>query len=158
MSGQDLRVVKIRVRMNVSGKRIIGYVDLPAAYDRTSDMLSGPDLFILVRPEKNLAAVKADSFHIIQKEAISYVEALEEPKHSETSLLQGRFQPVIAELKEPTVHIKAEIFVPQGSSVLSVLNDKRSFINLCKVRFENSVEQYHYLGVGKKQIILLKAQ
>jgi len=158
MSSQDLRIVKIRVRMNVSGKRIIGYVDLPAAYDRTSDMLSGPDLFILVRPERNLSELKADSSHLIQKEAISYVEALEEPKHSETSLLQGRFQPVIAELKEPTVHIKAEIFVPQGSSVLSVLNDKRSFINLCKVHFENSVEQYNYLGVGKKQIIQLKAQ
>ncbi len=158
MGAQDLRIVKIRVRMNVSGKRIIGYVDLPAAYDRTSDMLSGPDLFILVRPERNLSELKADSSHLIQKEAISYVEALEEPKHSETSLLQGRFQPVIAELKEPTVHIKAEIFVPQGSSVLSVLNDKRSFINLCKVHFENSVEQYNYLGVGKKQIIQLKAQ
>ncbi|MEK6777200.1 MAG: hypothetical protein AABY87_10000 [bacterium] len=158
MNDQSLRVVKIRVRMNVSGKRVIGYVDLPQSYDRTSDLLNGPDMFILVRPEKQSSENKGESSQIIQKGAISYLEALEEPKHAETALQQGRFQPVAAEFKEPTVLIKAEIFVPQGSSVLSVLNDERGFINLCKVRFESSVEQYSYIAVGKKQIILMKTQ
>ena len=60
------------------------------------------------------------------------------------------------ELAAPRTVIRANIFVPEGESIGSVLNDERRFISLRNVRFEDSVESYSYLAVGKSQVLLLK--
>ena len=48
MVADDRRIV--RVRVSASGKRLIGYVDLPADVSaRFSDVLNGPEAYIVIR-------------------------------------------------------------------------------------------------------------
>ena len=75
MASEDTRIV--RVRINVSGKRLIGYVPLPPGeFSRLSDVLNGSEPYILIRDEE---APSARQSRAILKDAISYVEAVVEP-------------------------------------------------------------------------------
>ena len=154
MQPEDNRIVKVRV--NASGKRAIGYVDLPAEHQRISDILNGPEDYLMLRQEERPLPSDERGIVAIFNEAISYVEALEEPERSKSLRREGKFHPVTAELKEPAVTIQAELFVPENGTIRAVLNGPRRFINLRNVRFINSIEKYGYLAVGKKQIIHLK--
>ena len=152
MTGDDTKIV--RVRLNVSGKRLIGYVPLPPGeFSRFSDVLNGAAPYILIRdqavPEPGTGASRA-----ILKNSISYVEALAEPDFQRQSP-QGAFQPIALSLTEPTVTIEGELFVPQSGTVMDVLNDARRFINLRNVNFRDSVEAYGFLAVGKAQAHLI---
>ena len=148
------RVVKVRV--NASGKRVIGYVDLSDQYNRISDILNGPETSFLVHLEETPSDLKNNNYYIIQKDAISYVEALEEPQKQDYLRQEGSFQPVTVELIEPNVQMQAELFVLQEKNVFESLNDSRPFINLRHAHFVDSFEEYKFLAVGKKQVILVK--
>ena len=64
---------------------------------------------------------------------------------------QGAFQAVTVTLREASVTLVGELFVPQPGTTMDVFNDARRFINLRNVRFRDSVEAYGFLAVGKAQ-------
>ena len=144
----------VRLRINASGRRQIGSLDLTDQYDRVSDFLNSQEPFLLLREDLDDAAQAAEA---ILKNAISYVEALEEEGTTKlSSPPQGDFKQVTVELAVPRTIIRANIFVPGGQTIGSVLNDERRFISLRNVEFEGSVESYSFLAVGKSQVLLLK--
>ncbi|MDF1551835.1 MAG: hypothetical protein P1P84_02175 [Deferrisomatales bacterium] len=155
MAATDERLVKVRI--NASGKRLVGCLRLPAQGGRTSDLLNGPEPFLVVLPDEYAILGKCKASHGVAKHAISYVEALEEPSGSAFQKPDGgRFVSVVAELHEPQTQVLAEVFVPEGQTVMDVLNDPRPFISMRNVHFSNFVERYGFLAVGKNQLVLLK--
>lgn len=147
----------LRVRVSASGKRLIGYVDLPADVSaRFSDLLNGPEAYIVIRQQASDDSTQDESkAQAILKDSIRYIEALEEPTTQKRSL-PGMFHTITAELKDPTVVVEGELFVADGSDVMDVVNDPRRFISLRNVRVLDSVEEYAYLAVGKKQAHFLQ--
>ena len=150
MTTEDTKFV--RVRVNVSGKRLIGHVPLPPGeFSRFSDVLNGSEPYMLIRDQQAVPREPGKgSSRAILKDAISYVEALAEPRFQRQAP-QGAFEKVALSLKEPAVTIEGELFVPQSGTVLGVLNDARRFINLRHVGFRDSAEAYRFLAVGKAQ-------
>jgi hypothetical protein len=148
----------VKLRINASGRRVIGFLDVAAAFDRVSDLLNSADPFLMVEPEVESHAGGGDDAVAILKDAVSYVEALEE-RHSTTlsSPPAGDYQSVLVELAIPPTVIRANIFVPEGQAFADVLNDERRFVSLRNVEVQGSVEIYSYLAVGKKQIVVLRA-
>jgi hypothetical protein len=148
MSDGD-RVVKIRV--NASGRRIIGFVRLPPETYRISDVLNGPDPYLSLEDEedpRSHAAVTA-----ILKDCVSYVEAVEEPETPARLRRQGTFRLIVVELREPPAAVAGELFLPGSKSALEVLNDSRLFINLRNAQFLKSHERYTYVAIAKKQAV-----
>jgi hypothetical protein len=147
----------VRLRINASGRRQIGSLDLSEQYDRISDFLNSREPFLLLRQEFEGSAGAAQPFEAVLKDAITYVEALEEERTTVlSSPPKGAFQQVILELAAPRAIIRANIFVPDGETIGSVLNDDRRFISLRSIEFEGSSESYNYLAVGKSRVLLLK--
>jgi len=146
---EDTKIV--RVRANVSGERLIGYVPLPPGeFSRLSDVLNGTEPYILIRDYETVPAPGKDLSRAILKDAISYIEALVEPGF-QRKLPAGAFQAITLSLKEPAVTLMGELFVPQQATAMDVFNDDRRFINLRNVGFRDSVETYGFLAVGKTQ-------
>ena len=149
MTAEDTKIV--RVRLNVSGKRLIGYVPLPpGGFSRFSDVLNGSEPYILIRDQEGPQAPGQGLSQAVLKDSISYVEALAEPGFQRKSR-QGAFQTVTLSLRDTAVTLVGELFVPTPGTAMAVCNDARRFINLRNVRFRNSVEAYGFLAVGKAQ-------
>jgi len=147
MDSENIKVVK--VRLNVSGLRLIGYVPLPPGeFSRFSDVLNGSEPYILIRDEEVPPETGKGPSRVILKDSISYVEALAEPGFQRLTP-QGEFHAITLRLKEPAVTLEGELFVPQPGTVMDVFNDARRFINLRNVDFRDSVEAYDFLVVGK---------
>lgn len=155
-AGSTEKQMTVKVRINASGKRLIGCVDLPEGMERVSDLLNAPNPCILLTANGIMPPGKKPDHQIVFKHAITYLEAIEEPKFHTTSHHGGCFHPVVGELLEPnSQQIIAEIFVPFGMSLFEVMNDSRNFISLRNVHFSNFVERYPFLAVGKKHLILV---
>ena len=149
MTAEDTKVV--RVRLNVSGKRLIGYVPLPPGeFSRFSDTLNSSEPYILIRDREGPLESGTGLSRAVLKDSISYVEALAEPGFQRKSP-QGAFRAVTLSLRDTAVTLVGELFVPQPGSTMDVFNDPRRFINLRNVRFLDSVEAYDFLAVGKAQ-------
>lgn len=157
----------VKVRINASGKRIIGYVDLLAAtypvnrrpeHPRISDVLNGPDFFLLIQEDERPSALEDDDFLAIPKDALSYVEALDEPENPPSLCLEGTHRTVNVELEEPSMSLRGELFVPYDCKASDMLNDTRRFLSLRDVRFIDSVERYNYVAVAKRSIVVLRVE
>ncbi len=147
MASENIKVVK--VRLNVSGQRLIGWVPLPPGeFSRFSDVLNGSEPYILIRDQEAPPEPGKGQSQAILKDSISYVEALAEPGFQRLTP-QGEFQAITLRLKEPAVTLEGELFVPQPGTVMDVFNDARRFLNLRNVEFRDSVEFYGFLAVGK---------
>lgn len=163
MHEQEKRPHVVKLRVNASGRRMIGILDLPEAFDRVSDLLNSEDPFLLVKPEFEPDADDGDDDgeHVaaILKDAVSYVEALEEQRSSAlSSPPAGAFEEVLVELALPSAVLRASIFVPEGQALADVLNDERRFVSLRSVEFLRTVETYRYLAIGKRRIVMVKAR
>ena len=148
----------VKVRINASGKRLIGSLELPPGIERVSDVLNSQGPCVLLTSLDAAFKAGKPATHIIFKDSITYVEALEEPKPHTTSPHGGTFMPVVGEIREPQAQqIIAEIFIPIGMTLFEVLNDPRPFISMRNVHFSNFVERYPFLAVCKRQLIVVTA-
>jgi len=138
----------VKVRVNASGKRIIGIISVPPPHFRVSDYLNSHDEFLLVKQDKTDIALLKDS--------ISYIEALEEGDDTGSRPKNGSFHPVTVTLRNHAGTVEGELFVPDGSNLIGTLNRIRRFINLKKVHFVNSPERYAFLAIGKQEIIQIQ--
>lgn len=155
MPNQTPRVVKVRI--NASGKRLIGCVALPALHARISDVLNASEPCLLLTPYGPMLPNRGEGPQVVFKDAITYLEALEEPRWERLEPPGGEFRPVVAELRGPEPEqLLAEVFVPAGQTVFDVLADPRPFVSLRNVHFVNFVERYAFLALGKKQLIVVK--
>ena len=113
MTADDRSIV--RVRVNASGKRLIGYVDLSAdESSRFSDVLNNSDAYIQIREQPYASTPGQVEAQAVFKDSISYIEVLEEPT-SQKRLLPGIFHTVTAEFKEPAVAL-----CPRVTALLSM--------------------------------------
>lgn len=147
----------VKVRINASGKHVTGSIELAEGVHRVSDILNGPGPCIMLTPEEAAVTSREEGPRLIFKDAISYLEIVEEPKTGTRAARAGEFRPVVAELRtsEPQ-QIIAEVFVPDGQCLLDVFSDPSPFVNLRNVHFSNFIERYPYLAVSKSQIALVR--
>jgi hypothetical protein len=138
----------VKVRVNASGKRIIGILAIPPPHFRVSDYLNSHDDFLRVKQEK--------SEIIVAKDAISYLEALEEGEDDGSRPRSGEFHVVTVTLKNHAGTLKGKVFVPRDGTLQASLNKVRRFVNLRDVRFVSSPEQYGFLAVGKQEVIMIQ--
>ena len=138
----------VKVRINASGKRIIGIISVPPPHFRVSDYLNSHDDFLRIKQEKTEI--------IVAKDAISYLEALEEGEDTGSRPRSGQFHKVTVTLKHQAGTLKGEFFVPEDSTLQISLNKIRRFVNLRGVKFVSSPEHYGFLAVGKQEIIMLQ--
>ena len=140
----------VKVRINASGKRAIGIVGIPPPHFRISDFLNSHNEFLCVKLEKS------DTF--IPKDAISYLEALEEGEDAGSRPRSGEFRQVTVTLKNHGGSFRGEIFVPDGTELATVLSKVRRFINFRNVRFASSPEHYGFIAVGRLEIVMIQEE
>lgn len=146
----------VRVRINVSGERLIGHVNLEDRLaTRLSDVLNDAAPYLSVLPVTDTPGEGAGETMAIRKSAISYIEALEEP-HSEGIVPLGSFRLVTVEFSPRVNRLRGELFVAANASVMDVLQDGRPFLKLRRVHILDSVEAYDFLAVGKRQARLIR--
>ena len=139
----------VKVRIDASGRRLVGYVDLAVGEDRISDRLNNTDPFLFVRSDETSGDM--ERHWAIHKDAVSYVVALEEPSRPGALRNRGKFHRVTIELIRPATTVLAELFVPHGSTAEAVLNDSQRFINLRNVSLGDGPEVYQYLALARNQ-------
>ena len=156
MTAEDTQIV--RVRVNISGIRLIGFVSLPPSgeFSRFSDVLNSAEPYILIRDQEGSPEPGESPSRAVLKDSITYVEALVEPGFQRRRSPQGTFEAVAVSLKKPVVTLSGELFVPQHLTALDVFNDGRRFINLRNVEIRDSAEAYDFLAVGKAQTYLIE--
>jgi hypothetical protein len=157
MQSKEGNIVKLRI--NASGKRIIGFTELYARDPRTrhpriSDILNSAEPFLLIREEED-SSVDEGRFQAIPKDSLSYVEVLDEPENPSRLCIEGTLRPITVELREPPATLRGQLFVPSQDNWVTVLLDGlRPFINLVNVEFVNSVERYEYLAISKSDVVV----
>lgn len=148
----------VKVRLNAWGKRVLGAVELPDGVERISDLLNSPSPCVHVFQGEPALRWQNGSDQVIFKEAINYLEAIEEPKLHTAATSTGNFIPIVGEMRGPDPqHLVAEMFVPYGETLFDVLNDPRMFISMRNVHFPDFVERYPFLAVNKKSLILVRS-
>lgn len=138
----------VRVRVNASGKRIIGIVGIPPPHFRVSDYLNSHEDFLRVRQEKTDL--------LVSKDAISYLEALEEGTDAGSRPRNGSFRRVTVALRNHAGTLKGEVFTPDGLDLGGAIQKARRFVNVRHVRFVNSAEKYDFLALGKPEIVMIQ--
>ena len=137
----------LRVRVNVGGQRIVGWVDLPETrLSRCSDVLNDADPYLTVR--RDVEPGHGADTTAVNKASISYVEVAND-QTARRWVIPGTFQPVVIEVSTPEVVFRGELFVLADTTVVDVLNDGRRFISLRNAQLNGGHEPYEYLGVGK---------
>lgn len=138
----------VKVRLNASGKRIIGIVAVPPPHFRVSDYLNSHEDFLRIGVE--------DSGFFVPKGSISYLEALEEGSDAGSRPKRGSFHQVTVTLGNHAGTFSGEVFVPEESDLAATLARVRRFLSVRNVRFSSTVERYGFLAVGKTAIICIQ--
>lgn len=138
----------VKVRVNALGTRVIGTIDVPPPHFRVSDYLNSHDDFLVVRQE--------GAENLIAKDAISYLEALEEGEDAGSRPSSGGFHPVTIVLREHIGTLNGEMFIPEGLNLPAALNRARRFIKVRNVSFTDSREKYDFLAVSKQEIVMIR--
>src|SRR3990172_3805239 len=101
---------RVKVRINVAGSRYVGYVHVLPPKTRISDVLNNEGDFMTVVEVDSVDAVAKDDQLIINKEQVSYVQALEEFSRNYTGIHTGSF--VGVKIRITDVTIAGDIFLP----------------------------------------------
>ena len=140
----------VHLRINVGGRRVIGFVDLPPAVTaRSSGILNDTDRYLTVHLDAPSDAGERVTI-AVNKEAISYVEVVGEPT-AKSWVIPGTFCPVVIELHQPDMMVRGELFVLADTEVVAVLNDDRRFMSVRNAQVVGSQEAYAFLAIGKAQ-------
>ena len=140
----------VKVRVNALGTRVVGTMDVPPPHFRVSDYLNSHKDFLLVRQD--------DSESLIAKDAISYLEALEEGEDAGSRPSSGEFLKVTVILREHIGTLNGEIFIPEGGDLAAALDRARRFIKVRGVTFAESKERYEFLAISKQEIVMIRAE
>lgn len=148
----------VKVRINAMGRHILGVLELPESVERVSDLLNSPTPCVHVLQFEPGHRIQPGGDQVIFKEAINYLEAIEEPKQHTTALSSGVFVPIVGELRGPDpAQLIAEMFVPHQETLFDVLNDPRMFVSMRNVHFPSFTERYAFLAVNKKSLVLVRS-
>jgi len=142
----------VKVRINAVSRRFVGYLSLPEDVVRISEALNSPLPYVVIYDDET----GAGRFHALEKGAIVYVEALEEPDN--TYVLQqgaGTFQRVRIDFAQ-NARLVGEVFVPANSHVCNVINDSRPFLNVRNAEILGTVEHYDFLAVSKRHATVIE--
>ncbi len=142
-----------RVRINAAGERAVGLVALGAQFSRLSDLLNSPTRFFTLFEDNAEGGVDLDHFRVIAKASVSYVEVVGEARRFGVPKTPGEFVSIELRMASPAVRASAEVFVPAAASLEGVLENQDPFLNLKNVSFHRTLECYHYLAVGKSQLV-----
>jgi hypothetical protein len=143
---------RVRVRVNFSGRRYVGTVTVPAEVTRVSDVLNDGSPFLHLAEAQTRDGSPAGGL-ALNKGAITFIQALEEPTKSTPSMrAQGGFLTVEVSMAHMDMVIRGKIFVPEGKTAAEILNDARNFLSLSDVEVVGTTETFPFLAVCKAQV------
>jgi hypothetical protein len=144
---------RVRVRVNFSGRRYVGFVTIPEGVVRVSDVLNDGSHFLHLVEAQTRDGAPAGAL-ALNKGSITFIQALEEPTPVIPALRRkGEFVPVEVSMSPEQSTIRGRIFVPDGATAAEVLDDKRNFLSLRDVEVVATRERFPYLALSKAQVV-----
>ncbi len=144
---------RVKVRINATGSRYVGYVHVLPPKTRISDVLNDEGDFITLVDVDSVDPVAKEAQLIINKKQISYIQTLEEFSRNYTGIHTGSF--VGVKIRTIDAAIEGEIFLPthlMNQERAALLTLHRFFLNVKNAAVIGSREKYAFLAVAKAQI------
>jgi hypothetical protein len=152
----DSAAKRVRVRVNFSGKRYVGVVTVPDGITRVSDVLNDGRHFLHLEEAQTMEGPPAGGL-VLNKDAITFIQALEEPVPTIPALRRrGGFAVVEVIMRHLEMEIRGKIFVPEGATAAEVLNDERDFLSLSDVHVVGTRERFPFLAISKPQVVAVE--
>jgi len=143
----------VKVRINVSGSRYVGYVRVLPPKTRISDVLNEDKPFMTLWEVDSVDPVSKDAKLLINKKQVSYVQALEEFKRNYTGIHSGTF--VDVKIRAIDYLIAGKIFLPThllNTDRAELLTLTPFFLNVKDASVTGTHERYTFMAVSKNQI------
>ncbi len=145
---------QVRVRVNLSGSRYVGYVRVYPPKTRVSDVLNEEDSFMSLFDVDSVDPITEGSQLVVHKRRVSYIQAIEEfTRKYNTKVHAGGFVEVKIRLDDFV--IGGTVFLPEGlmkSDRSALLGVNPHFLNVKGVSVIGTNERYNFLAVSKNQI------
>jgi len=145
---------QVRVRINLSGSRYVGYVRVYPPKTRVSDVLNEEDSFMTLFDVDSVDPITEGAQLVIHKNRVSYIQAIEEfTRKYNAKAHPGSF--VEVKIRLYNADIGGTVFLPEKLMKLnrsSILGVNPHFLNVKDVSIIGTNERYNFLAVSKNQI------
>ncbi|HUJ79230.1 MAG TPA: hypothetical protein VLY45_02815 [Nitrospiria bacterium] len=144
---------KVKVRVNLSGSRYVGYVSVYAPTLRVSDVLNDAKQFMTLSEVDSIDPVAKDISLVVNKSLIVYVQVIEEPKWTSHGGHTGDF--IRVKIRTRGHHIEGDIYVATdmvAEDRAELLNRTPHFLNVRNAEIIGTKERYDFLAISTGQI------
>lgn len=148
---------KVKVRINVAGKRYVGFVNVFHPITRVSDVLNNEEKFITLFEVDAIDPLLEKAHLVINKKQIVFVQALEEFSRNYKGIHEGRF--VGVKIRTIDLLIEGNVFQPRdlvNQTFSALLSSQHYFLNVKDVVIPEKNEKYAFLAIGSSQICSLE--
>ena len=145
---------QVRVRINLSGSRYVGFVHVYPPKTRVSDVLNEEDPFMTLFEVDSVDPVTEGSQLVIHKNRVSYIQAIEEfVRKYNAKVHPGSF--IETKIRLDNYVIGGSVFLPdelKARDRSELLKVNPYFLNVKDVSIIGTNERYNFLAVSKNQI------
>jgi hypothetical protein len=144
---------KVKVHMNLSRTRYIGYVHVYPPKTRVSDVLNEGHAFMTLSDVDAIESVAKGSSLLVNKMLISFVQVIEEFKRQYLKVHSGDFMPV--KIRMVDYQVEGELFIPshlRGMDRAALVNRSPHFLNVRNCTVIGTREKYNFVAVSTHQI------
>lgn len=144
----------VRVRVNFTGKRFIGEVNLPTPESRITDILNDPSRFLYLANVQAMGSEGVGGTMALNKGGITFLQIIQEPGAPPiTSEGQGYELHVEIVMTGMDNAVRGHIKIPMGTEATDIISDKgQDFLFLHGVEVVGTSETYPLLALSKRQI------
>jgi len=144
---------QVKVRINLSGARYVGYVRVDLPKVRMSDVLNEEHRFMTLSDVDSIDPVAKGASLVVNKSLIVYVQVIEEPKWISQGEHRGEFRS--AKIRTRDHQIEGGIFLPahmMAEDLAVLFNRTPHFLNVRNAEIIGTKERYDFLAVSTGQI------
>lgn len=144
---------KVKIHMNLSKSRYVGYVHLYPPKTRVSDVLNEGHIFMTLSDVDAIESVAKGSSLLVNKVLVSYVQIIEDYQRTYLKVHSGDF--VRVKIRMVDYQIEGEVFIPthmRGTDRAALLNRTPHFLNVRKGVVMGTRERYDFVAVSTHQI------
>jgi hypothetical protein len=144
---------KVKVHMNLSRTRYVGYVHVYPPKTRVSDVLNEGHIFMTLSDVDAIESVAKGASLVVNKILVSYVQVVEEFKRHYLKVHSGEF--VQVKIRMVDYQIEGELFIPshmRGMDRAALLNRSPHFLNVRNCTVIGTRERYDFVAVSAHQI------